>query len=129
MLVVDASVLAPVVADSGNDGERFRERLRGETILGPDLLRLEVVSVLRRHADNGSLTVEQADSAVADLLELPITVFPTTPLLSRVWELRRNVGVYDGCYIAVAEAAERPLVTADRRLARAPGIRCAIEVL
>jgi predicted nucleic acid-binding protein len=129
VLVVDASVLAPVVADEGDDGQRFRERLRGETVIGPDLLRLEVVSVLRRHADNGSLTDEQANGAVEDLLAFPITVFPTTPLLGRVWQLRHNLSAYDGCYVALAEAVEHPLLTADRRLANAPGTRCAIEVL
>ncbi len=129
MLVVDASVLAPVVADEGEDGQRFRDRLRGETVIGPDLLRIEVVSVLRRHADNGSLTAEQADNAVDDLLAFPITVFPTAPLLDRVWQLRHNVSAYDGCYVALAEAVEHPLLTADRRLASAPGVRCAIEVL
>lgn len=129
MLVVDASVLAPVVADEGDDGQRFRERLRGETVIGPDLLRLEVVSVLRRHAANGSLTAEQANDAVDDLLAFPITVFPTASLLNRVWQLRHNVSAYDSCYVALAEAVEHPLLTADRRLADAPGVRCAIEVL
>ena len=129
MLVVDASVLAPVVADEGDDGQRFRERIRGETVIGPDLLRLEVVSVLRRHADSGSLTDDQANCAVDDLLAFPITVFPIAPLLVRVWQLRHNVSAYDGCYVALAEAVEHPLLTADRRLADAPGIRCAFEVL
>jgi predicted nucleic acid-binding protein len=129
VLVVDASVLAPVVTDEGGDGQRFRERLRGETVIGPDLLRLEVVSVLRRHADGGSLTDEQVDGAVDDLLAFPITVFPTAPLLGRVWQLRHNVSAYDSCYVALAEAVEHPLLTADRRLANAPGVRCAIEVL
>ena len=129
MLVVDASVLAPVVTDKGGDGQRFRQRLRGETVIGPDLLRLEVVSVLRRHADSGSLTDEQVNGAVDDLLAFPITVFPTAPLLDRVWQLRHNITAYDGCYVALAEAVEHPLLTADRRLANAPGIRCAIEVL
>ena len=129
MLVVDASVLAPVVADEGGDGQRFRERLRGETVIGPDLLRLEVVSVLRRHAASGSLTAEQASNAVDDLMAFPITVFPTAPLLDRVWQLRHNVSAYDGCYVALAEAVEHPLLTADGRLASAPGVRCAIEVL
>jgi predicted nucleic acid-binding protein len=64
VLVVDASVLAPVVADAGPDGQRFRDRLRGETLVGPDLLRVEVASVLRWHAGNGSLTPLQADAAV-----------------------------------------------------------------
>ncbi|MCD9623850.1 type II toxin-antitoxin system VapC family toxin [Rhabdothermincola salaria] len=128
MLVVDASILAPAVADEGSDGRRFRERLRGETVIGPDLLRLEVVSVLRRHVAKGSLTHVQADRAVEDLLAFPITVFPTAPLLPRVWELRHNVSAYDGCYVALAEAVDHPLLTADRRLAEAPGLRCAVEV-
>ena len=129
MLVVDASVLAPVVADAGDDGRWARQRLRGEVVIGPDLLRVEVSSVLRRHADNGALTPEQADAAIDDLLAFPITVYPTTPLLRRVWELRPNVTAYDACYVALAEAVGRPLLTADRRLANAPGIRCAVEVL
>lgn len=129
MLVVDASVLAPVVADAGSDGQRFRERLRGETVFGPDLLRVEVASVLRRHAGNGNLTAQQARMAIEDLLAFPITVYPTAPLLPRVWELRSNVTAYDGCHVALAEAVGSPLVTADRRLARAPGLRCAVEVV
>jgi predicted nucleic acid-binding protein len=129
VLVVDASVLAPVVADSGSDGRRFRERLGTERVIGPDLLRVEVASVLRRHAGNGNLTEQQAHMALEDLLAFPITVYPTAPLLPRVWELRPKVTAYDGCYVALAEAVGSPLVTADRRLARAPGIRCAVEVL
>ena len=129
MLVVDASVLAPAVADAGSDGQRFRERLRGERVVGPDLLRIEVVSGLRRHAGNGDLTPQQADAAIEDLLAFPITVYPTAPLLRRVWELRPNVTAYDACYVALAEAVGFPLLTADRRLANAPGLRCALEVL
>ena len=129
MLVVDASVLAPAIADAGRDGQRFRQRLRGEVVIGPDLLRIEVTSVLRRHANRKLLSPAQADAAISDLLEFPITVFPTSPLLRRVWELRPNLTAYDACYVALAEAVNRPLLTADRRLANAPGIRCTIEVL
>ncbi|MDP9441093.1 MAG: type II toxin-antitoxin system VapC family toxin [Actinomycetota bacterium] len=129
MLVVDASVLAPVLADGGSDGRRFRSRLEGETVVGPDLLRIEVTSVLRRHANWGRLTQEQADGAISDLLAFPITVFPTGPLLQRVWELRQNLTAHDGCYVALAEAVDSPLVTADRRLANAPGLCCEVQVL
>lgn len=115
MLVVDASVLAPAIADSGSDGKRFRDRLRGESVAGPDLLRVEVASVLRRHAHAGDLTPGQADAALDDLLDFPITAFPTAPLLPRVWELRHNLTTYDGCYVALAEAVDSTLVTADRR--------------
>jgi predicted nucleic acid-binding protein len=129
VLVVDASILAPVIADAGSDGRRFRERLRHETVAGPDLLRIEVTSVLRRHANTGRLTPAQAAAAIGDLLDFPIRVFPTAHLLRRVWELRQNMTAYDGCYIALAEALDSPLVTADRRLANSPGLRCEVEVL
>lgn len=98
-------------------------------MVGPDLLRVEVVSVLRRHANLGRLTPQQADAAFDDLLAFPITVYPTVPLLRRVWDLRPNVTSYDACYLALAEAVGAPLLTADRRLANAPGRLCSVEVL
>ena len=51
------------------------------------------------------------------------------PLLDRIWELRENVTPYDAAYVALAEDLGGTLVTADARLGRAPGPRCAIEVL
>lgn len=47
----------------------------------------------------------------------------------RIGELRDSVSAYDATYVAVAEALEAPLVTADGRLARAPGPRCSITVV
>lgn len=98
-------------------------------VAGPDLLRVEVTSVIRRHANSRQLTTAQADRAMVDLLDFPITVFPSAPLLRRIWELRENLTAYDACYIALAEAIECPLLSADRRLAGAPGLQCEIEVL
>ena len=129
MLVVDASVLAPAVADAGADGDRIRDRLRGKLVAGPDLLRVETISVVRRHVRLGGLTEEQGAASVEDLLDFPIRVFPTAPLLRRVWELRTNLTSYDACYVALAEAIDAPLLTADRRLANAPAHRCTVEVL
>jgi len=129
VLVVDASVLAPVVADGGSDGAAYRSRLRGERIAAPDLLRVEVVSVIRRQLRVGLLDVDQAERALDDLLDLPVAVYPTVALLRRGWELRDNVSAYDACYIALAESLDSTLLTADVRLARAPGVDCAIELI
>jgi len=49
-------------------------------------------------------------------------------LLPRVWELRTSVTAYDAVYLALAEVLEAPLLTLDRRLARARGHRARIEV-
>ena len=43
MLVVDASVVAPLIADGGPDGELFRAAARGQTLAAPDLLRVEAL--------------------------------------------------------------------------------------
>ena len=50
-------------------------------------------------------------------------------LLGRVWELRDNLSAYDATYVALAESLESPLMSADGRLARAPGPRCAITIV
>ena len=42
--------------------------------------------------------------------------------------MRSNLSTYDAGYVALAEHIGATLVTADARLARAPGVRCAIEV-
>jgi predicted nucleic acid-binding protein len=129
VLVVDASVLAAALGDDGADGDTARGRLRGEHLAAPDLIDLEVVSVLRRQLAGRKLDVRRAGLALDDLLDLPIQRVPHRPLLRRVWELRRDVSAYDAAYVALAEGLDAPLLTADARLARAPGIRCAVEVL
>lgn len=87
------------------------------------------MSVLRRQLANGSLTSEQATNALDDLLNLPLVVYPTAPLLRRGWEVRDNVTAYDACYVALAEALDCTLLTADIRLANAPGTHCRVETL
>lgn len=129
MLVVDASVLATALADDGMDGETARARLRTETLSAPDLLDLEVGSVFRRQLFRGDLDARRAELALADLLALPVRRVPHRRLLRRCWELRDNLTVYDAAYVAVAEALDVVLLTADARLARAPGPRCEVELL
>lgn len=129
MIVVDASIVATALADDGDDGDRARARLRGETLSAPGLLDLEVVSVWRRAARSGRLERRRARQAMADLVELPLARAPHVPLLERIWELGDNLSPYDAAYVALAEALDVALLTADRRLARAPGIACEVEVV
>ena len=129
MIVVDASVLAPALADDGPDGDIARARLRGETLAAPDLIDLETTSVIRRQLLGGHLDTPRAQLALADLVELPLHRASHRPLLARCWELRHNITVYDAAYVALAELADLVLVTADLRLARAPGLDCRIELL
>jgi predicted nucleic acid-binding protein len=128
VIVVDASVLAPVVLDHGPDGIRMRARIRGERIAAPDLAKVEVASVIRRHLASGAVDSERASQAIDDLIEFPVLLFPTAPFLRRAWALRENVTAYDACYVALAETLACTLLTADGRLARAPGLECPVEM-
>lgn len=129
MIVVDASVIVTALADDGPDGDRARERLRGERLASPHLLDLEVISAWRRLVAAGELDDRRARLALADLQGLRVDRVRHGTLLDRCWELRGNVTVYDAAYVALAELLEVTLVTADGKLAKARGSRCPIEVL
>jgi predicted nucleic acid-binding protein len=58
-----------------------------------------------------------------------MTRYAVFSLLERVWALRENVSAYDGSYVALAESLGCALLTADQRLARAPGVRCSVTVV
>ena len=49
--------------------------------------------------------------------------------IRRCWELRDTVTDYDAAYVALAEALNVPLLTADARLSRASGVRCHVTVV
>ena len=127
-LVCDASALVTVLLDSGSSGVWLARRLAAAELYAPALLSFECSNVIRRHEIGGLISSDQAAQAHADLLDLPIALFPYEPLAQRVWQLRRNLTSYDAAYVALAEAIDAPLITLDRRLSEAPGITCRIEV-
>jgi len=129
MLVVDASCLYEVVADTARADE-VRARLAADPEhAAPAVIDVEVVSVIRRDHLLGRLDPTSAAQAVADLRDWPGERFSHQPLLARVWQLRGSIRAWDGFYVALAEVLQATLVTADGRLAVAAGPRCRIEVL
>lgn len=129
MLVVDASVLAVALMDDGSDGDLARHRLLGDHLVAPALIDLEVVSVWRGLARGGHLDPKRARLALEDLRDLPMERISHTDLLERCWPLRSNLTIYDAAYVALAEALDCPLLTADARLSKATGPQCVIEIL
>ncbi|MBS1848442.1 MAG: type II toxin-antitoxin system VapC family toxin [Actinobacteria bacterium] len=130
MIVVDASVVASALLDDdADDGNVARARLAADRLSAPELIDLEVVSVVRRLVHRGDLDPARADDAIADLVDLPIRRLSHHGLVDRVWAHRQNLTPYDAVYVALAEALDVVLVTADRRLAHAPGLTCRVEVV
>ena len=77
----------------------------------------------------GTVGAQAAGTALARWAQLGLRRFGAVGLLDRVWELRENLSAYDATYVSLAEALGCELVTADGRLAQAPGPRCPIRVL
>lgn len=127
-LVCDSSVLVTALLGSDTTARWARDTLDGCDLCAPDLVRFEVANIIRRHESAAIITVDQATMAHGDLVDLPIEEWPYVILAERVWQLRSNLTAYDASYVALAERLDVPLVTLDRRLARAPGITCQVLI-
>lgn len=129
MIVLDASVVAPALADETADGALARAALRGQALVAPEVIDLEVAGVLRRQAAADLIEVRRAEVALADLRDLPLRRVAHLGMLERCWELRRDVTVYDAAYVALAELLGVVLMTGDERVTRAPGLRCQVRLV
>ena len=131
MIVVDASALLEMLLRTPR-GDVVEERLFAPdagALCAPHLLDVEVVQVLRRLAETGRLREARAREVLLDLTDLPLARYPHDPLVGRMWQLRANLTAYDAAYVALAESLPAPLITCDKKLARAPGHRARFELL
>ena len=123
MIVVDASAVIELLR-RGPAAERIAALL-DDDVIAPELLIAETMRFFARKERDGA-DVEPARRAFT---QMDVHYTPTWPHLERMWELRETVSAYDASYVVLAEAHECPLVTADARLGRAPGVRAAIAVV
>jgi predicted nucleic acid-binding protein len=130
VIIPDASILVSAVGDDRSDGPRARSLLRscGEASL-PDFADVEAAAVLRKRYLAGMIGDDRFLAALDALASLPFPRYPARAFLGRVFQLRANLTPYDAVYVALAEALDAELVTADRRLASAPGIRCRVRLV
>lgn len=122
MTIVDASAIVDILVPQAG---RPRAQLIAELPepaapwLAPDVLVFEVFAVIRRLLLRGVLRERAATRALAQLRALPIELVPSAALLVAAWELRANFSAADSLYAALALRAGEPLLSSDRRLARA----------
>lgn len=124
-IIADASVVVAALVDSGPAGAWAEQVLQREHLGAPHLMPVEVTNLLRRAVRAGKISDHTAALAQADLLALPVELFPYAPFAERVWDLRANITAYDAWYVALAEALDARLATLDGKLRRAAGPRCA----
>ena len=125
MIVLDASAAVLALLHDGN----ARRLLATRAIGVPYLADPEVMNALRGRVIRGQVAADVARFALDRWVRLGVRRFGAIGLLPRIWELRENLTAYDANYVALAEALACDLVTADSRLARAPGPTCAILVV
>jgi predicted nucleic acid-binding protein len=125
MIVVDASAALSGLLNAGP----ARRALAAEQLHAPHLVDPEVANGLRRATGSQQLDARAAWTALSTWRRLGMTRYAVFPLLDRIWELRGNLSAYNASYVALAELLDCALLTADARLARAPGIRSTITVV
>lgn len=123
--MADASAVVAALVRQGP----ARQALATAVIHAPHLLDVEVLSVFRRLSRAGTLAESEVESCLAAFQALGIRRSGHRPLLAGVWRLRHNLSAYDATYVSLAEALGCPLLTADRRLAAAPGPGCPIQLV
>ncbi|HKT15463.1 MAG TPA: type II toxin-antitoxin system VapC family toxin [Allosphingosinicella sp.] len=130
MIVVDASVLIEVLVRP-KERPQIAERILhpDEQVHVPHLVDVEVAQVMRRFVRSGDITARLGKAILSDLAVFPLHRHGHDYLLPRVWELRENLTAYDAVYVALAELLEVVLLTRDRKLAGASGLRAKIELV
>lgn len=125
MIVIDASVLV----DAFIGDVAAANRISGEELHAPHLIDLEVASALRRLESSGVIAELDAARFLSALRIANLHRHSHRELLGSIWGLRNNLSSYDAAYVALATALDAPLVTTDAKLAAAPGLTCAVELI
>lgn len=129
-MVLDSSACLDVILDT-EPGRMLHGRLLDAepALLAPGSLWVEVGRVMRAKVAQRALARRKAEAALGDLMDLAVEEAQVEPLLVRAWQLRGNLTIDDGVFVALAEATGQPLLTTDLRLARAARRHARVEVL
>src|SRR5436190_9774279 len=120
-LVVDASVAVKWVVPE--PGHKEAELLLDHGLVAPDLLFAECANILWKKVRRGELTEDEAEIAGQTLEQADLTIVSARAYVIRATAIAVELDhpAYDGIYLAVAEALQLRLVTADDRLIRKVG--------
>ncbi len=117
--VLDASVAVKCLVDEADsDLARAAVAARADWA-APDLIFLEVASVALKSVRRGWFERAQAEAMVSRLPQILAEVTPSDALAAAAFRLAADQGfsVYDAAYLALAEARNTWVLTADLKLA------------
>jgi len=124
--VIDASAAAEYLLRTSL-GREIADVIEDAILLAPELLDVEVLSVLRRAVLRRRLDESRAVLALQDLADWQIDRISHTELTQPAWRHRHNVSAYDAMYVVVARTYDVPLLTADGPLTRAPELGIVVQ--
>ena len=130
-IVLDASVAVTCALSVGRHGSaRLRQRLRESscTLRTSSTPRWGACFGVGRQPVQSMCDSRRSGSSCARRASSPIATRTGRARLAH-GPLRDNVTYYDALYVALAARLGYPLLTADARLARAPGLPCAVELV
>lgn len=123
VLVIDASVAAKwYLPEQGSElAAALLDRAKRQevTMLAPELLAIEVANAAWQRVRRGEMEADRALRMVRNVARVEISWANSLDLIeaAAVLALRYGCSIYDAIYLALAEAHDCRLITADRRLA------------
>ncbi|RCW46825.1 putative nucleic acid-binding protein [Halopolyspora algeriensis] len=131
MTVVDASIVVRLLQNRRGD-EALHERFsRHRYVYAPTLIDAEVTSAIRglllTSKPTLKIEVARAEEMLDDFADLPLMRYPMQPYQRRALALRDNFTAYDAFYVALAESLGMPLLTDDRKYAKAAAHAATVE--
>jgi len=84
----------------------------------PDLLYVECANTLLKYIRANLYSIEQVQADLTDLRSLRFLTTATKSLMTEAVQIGVDYGItaYDGCYVALSQRVDAPLLTLDERL-------------
>jgi len=117
-LVVDASVALKWFVDEDGSPGAVRLLNSGEPMIAPDLVVAEVCNAGWKSLRRREIDAAQFDEIAADVSRVFVRLVSLDQLIRRAAAIARELdhAIYDCLYLALAEAEDVAMITADRRL-------------
>jgi predicted nucleic acid-binding protein len=129
LTVIDCSAMIELLAAKSRTGDAIARRVTAvQALYAPCVLDGEVISALLGLRRGQKISEREADAALSSYRVFPVERQDVLPLWSRLKSLHANLSAYDAQYVALAEALNIPLITADARIKRSGVARCKVEV-
>jgi predicted nucleic acid-binding protein len=126
--VVDASALVETLLQT-HRAATAGDALRDLDLYAPAHLDAELLSALFGLIRAGAVDEQRAHLAIRRLRQLDLERVPIDVLALDALALRHNLSAYDALYVALARRLRCSLVTADRRIAAAPGLGIVVSLV